>query len=295
MNTRLSTFIIPFIFILLWSSGYIFVESGLKDSTPLAFLSLRFILAFLILFFIYLFKATKQKISFNDFLIMCVTGIFLQGFYLGFFFLTLNTHLPSGVLAIVLGLQPLAMALILRENLYNAQKVGLIFGIIGLLLTVLSTIKFGNTKGLGVFYSFLSLLGITSGTFLQKKNCSKYPLLLNMMIQYLSASILIVFSSLIFERISVNWTLNFIISLSWVSIVMSIIAFFLFQWLLNGGKASKVTSLLYCVPPVASIMDYFIFGQTLSIITIVGMFFVMMSMALIYKKKARAIVECDNI
>lgn len=288
------TFVLPFVFVLLWSSGYIFVESGLQNSTPLAFLALRFIFACIILSLVTLYKESKHKINIKEFLLMGITGIFSNGIYLTFFFLALNSHVSPGVLAIILGLQPLAIALIIREKTRLIQKVGLVFGLFGLFVTIINTFATGSITPVGVLYAFLALLGITIGTLLQKKYCSKFPLIPNMAIQYFFSALLVSGVSLIFEKISIDWTWNFFVSLFWMVVVMSIITFFLFYKLLSKGKAGSVTSLLYCVPPVTAVLDYLIFKHTISNITIAGMIMVMFSIILIHIKPKDIITISSN-
>lgn len=275
---------IPIIFILLWSSGYIFVESGLRYSTPLLFLSLRFIIASIILAIILLIRKTKIELTIKEIIQISLTGILLQGVYLGFFFFALNEKISPGILAIILGVQPLLIAILIREKLLLRQKLGLFLGFIGLSLTIGNIIFNGNINFLGITSAFIALAGITIGTVLQKKYCVNVPLDLKMFIHYLISALLIIIVCLLFEKAHVVWTYKFLISLLWVSVVMSIGAFYLFFALLKLGKASSVTSLLYCVPPVTAGMDYLIFHNSLPFYSIVGMMFVIISLILIHQR-----------
>lgn len=64
-------------------------------------------------------------------------------------------------------------------------------------------------------------------------------------------------------------------------LVFPISATYLLYFLLKDDKATNVTSLLYCIPPVTSILDYLIYGQSLPIQTIIGMGLVLAGLLLI--------------
>lgn len=284
MKNIVNAMLIPALFILLWSSGYIFVEQGLQDNDPLVFITLRFFLAWLVVFFIFLFQRPSFSLSWKNIAQMCVTGIFLQVVYLGFFFIALAQHMPAGILAIILGVQPIAIALTLRESLHLMQRIGLGLGLFGLALTVSDSIFSGTITSLGIIAALFALAGITIGTILQKKYCTEIPLCTNIMMQYFISTLVFIFLYFCLGAEPVNWTPSFIISLSWVTFVISVGAFFLFYALLKKGKAASVTSLLYCVPPVTAMMDYFVFHHTLSVPSILGMVLVVFSLVLIHGK-----------
>ncbi len=274
---------VPIIFIILWSSGYIFVKSGLQYCTPLLFLSFRFIIASILLALILLIKKTNFHLSIKEITQISITGILLQAIYVGFLFLALNEKVSPGILAIILGSQPLLIAILMQEKLLIQQKLGLLLGFIGLSLTVGNIIN-SNISLLGVISALIGLAGITIGTIMQKKYCHTISLDIKMFIHYCISAILTVVVCLLFEKTHVIWTYNFIISLLWLSIVMSIGAFYLFFALLRLGKASSVTSLLYCVPPVTTGMDYLVFHHLIPFHSIIGMIFVIFSLILIHKR-----------
>lgn len=280
----LNRIIIPVLFILLWSSGYIFVEKGLQDNDPLTFLTIRLGLAWFTVFIIFLVQGAKWPKSMNEWLHMAVAGVFLQVVYLGFFFIALAQNMPAGILAIILGAQPIAIALLYRESLTLAQNTGLFIGLLGLALTVSDSLFTGSITTLGIIAAFMALAGISIGTILQKKYCSHVPLSTNMMVQFLVSAIILAFVYFCCTTAPLKWTINFAIALSWVTFVMSVGAFFLFYFLLQKGKAARVTSLLYCVPPVTATMDYLVLHHELPLTSIIGMIIVVLSLILIHKR-----------
>ncbi len=277
--------LIAAIFILLWSSGYIFVENGLQYSDPLVFLSLRLWFAWIIITIILLYKRPEFPKSLNQFLIVAITGIFTLGLYTAFFFAALYEGISPGILAIILGMQPLLTVLIMKEAMRPLQIIGILLGFVGLSLTVANSVMSDSTTILGIGSALLSLCGMTVGTVLQKKYCSSIPLTSNLFIQYLASAIMISVLCFIFGSSNVTWSLSFTISLLWVVLVISIGATYLFYTLLKHGKAASVTSYMYCVPPVTAIMDYVIFHHVLSLTTVTGMVLIMCGLVMIHYRK----------
>ena len=277
----------PALFILLWSSGYIFVKLGLRDNQPLAFLSLRLAFSWLLLVPILLYQRPAFPTSWRQIKMIAMTALLLQGLYQIFFFAALHEDVPPGILTIILGAQPLITALVMRESINARQMGGLLVGLVGLTLVVSDTLMTGAITRLGVSYAFLSLGGITFGTIFQKKYCSDVPLAANLFIQYSISAVFVSTLWLLLEPSAVKWTANFAIALSWMVVVISLSATFLFYKLLKNGKATNVTSYLYCVPPVTAVMDYYLFHHALSYTTVFGMAMVMVSLVLVHRLKNR--------
>ena len=282
----------PIIFILLWSSGYIFAEMGLETNSPLSFVMVRLFFSVLSLAIFIFFKRGVFLYPVKKMLHMGVTGIFLQGFYQLFAFSAMYQQVSPGVLAIILGAQPIVTAVMTKELMTPSQMTGLILGLTGLGLTVSNTLFSGTTTAMGVFSCFLSLFGITVGTILQKKYCSTLPLTTNLFTQYVASFIFIGIGYLLFDNQPIQWSGQFIIALSWMIFVISLASTFLFYFLLKTKAIVNFTSYLYCVPPVTAVMDYCIFHRALPTVSVIGLVMVMFSLWLIlHKKNDRSAVD----
>lgn len=275
----------PILFILLWSSGFLFVKWGLESNPPTTFLMLRLLFASVVMLLVLLIQKPQISLTLNKVIRMAVTGILIQGFYQYFSFSALFYGASPGVLAIILGTQPLATALILRECMSKAQWGGLALGLVGLGLTVSSVISLETNTVSGVICCFLALFGITLGTIFQKKFASKESMTINLFIQYF-ASFCLAFILFAFTATpTIHWSGSFIIALSWMVLVVSILSVFLFYYLLERSVIVNFTSYLYCVPPVTALLDYFVYHHSLSNKTMLGMFFVMAGLGMILKTK----------
>jgi drug/metabolite transporter (DMT)-like permease len=71
--------------------------------------------------------------------------------------------------------------------------------------------------------------------------------------------------------------------MSWAIIVTSIIAVIALLWMLQRGSAAKVSSLLYLVPPAASLQAWALFGEKLNAQSIIGIAMTALGVALVQR------------
>src|SRR3990167_7167229 len=105
----------PLLFILLWSSGYIFIESGLRDNSPIVFLLTRLFFAWAIVSVVLIIQRPRVNITRVDAAQMLLIGLLAQGFYQSFILAAIYQGLTPGILTIILGMQPVITLLVLRE------------------------------------------------------------------------------------------------------------------------------------------------------------------------------------
>ena len=108
--------------------GFIGAKLGLPFVEPLTFLAVRFaIVTVLMLAVARWFRALAAQCA--QWLHIAVSGLLVHGVYLGGVFTAIGHGLPSGITALVVGLQPLltalAAGLLLGERVRPAQWCGL--------------------------------------------------------------------------------------------------------------------------------------------------------------------------
>src|SRR5262245_39756930 len=111
------------LFVLLWSSGAIFAKWGLEHSSTLALLILRFTVALAALL---LFGFRGQMLpTLGSRFRVAITGVLLTGGYSAFYFLALEQGVTPGILATILGTQPILTLLFYERRLDISRLVGL--------------------------------------------------------------------------------------------------------------------------------------------------------------------------
>lgn len=273
---------IPAVFVLLWSSGAIFVEFGLRDAGPFSFLFLRFLAVVMILAGICLWIKVKWPETKAEWRDAAVSGVFMQAGYQVFFFMALAYEVSPGLLAIILGAQPILTTLWINRRVGGGQWAGLVLGLLGLVFVVSHSLYLGTISWIGIACAVLSLVSITVGTAWQKRVTLSLPM--NLTIQSAVGAVLLVIPALAYESFDVKWSMMFAVSLAWMVLVISVGASLLLFLMIRRGNLTNVTGLFYCVPPVTALLDYLIFGQAIYPETLVGMLCIVIGIVLINRQ-----------
>ena len=253
---------------------------GRPYAEPFTLLSYRFALALVVLWLITKLVGSRWPSTWRLAVHCMVVGLLLHGVYLGGIFKAISLGMPAGLSAMVIGLQPLTMALfaglMLNERVSKRQWLGLVMGLAGLYFVLgeqfaieASTI-FDGFSGWAPVLAGTALLGISFGTLYQKKYCHGADHLTSIWLQYAAAlgfSLIIAFT---FETRVVDWQWQFIVSLSWQVLALSIGAVLLLMIMMRQGAATKVGSLFYLVPPAVAIQAWFLFGEAMGLQGLAG-------------------------
>jgi len=263
----------PALFVFLWATGFIGGKYGLPYAEPLTFLGWRFSVVLVLFVAISLIMRAPWPSSWTLCAHIAVSGILVHAVYVGGVFTSLKLGLPTGVSALIVGMQPVLTAIIavwlLKERVRTRQWLGLALGFAGLVLVVSD--KVGAAELNSVWPSVVALFGITLGTLYQKRYCTSMDLRTGSVIQFAASAVAIWVLAFIFESRTVEWSPHFIFALGWLVIVLSLGAISLLMALIRRGAASKVASLFYLTPPITALMGYLMFGEQLGWGEVAGM------------------------
>ena len=243
---------------------------------PFSFLSVRFAIAILLLGVLALIARAPWP-GWQLAVHSMVVGVLLHGIYLGAVFWSIDHGLPAGISAMIVGLQPIMVAILawplLGERVRPWQWIGLIIGAAGLVLVLAPKFEFGGVgiNALNIGVCTIAMLGQTGSTIYQKKFATSVPLRTGTFWQYVGALIPSLLYALSFETFTFEWNGELIFAMAWLVLVLSIAAVFLLMLLIRDGSVSKVSSLFYLVPASTAIIAYFLFGETLNVLQLVGM------------------------
>ncbi len=218
-----------------------------------------------------------------------LVGVTIHGAYLGGCFYGVKQGMPAGITALICSLQPVLVSIFssifFQEKLSPRKWLGLALGLAGLVLVIAPKLSGSSGQELprvGVVAIFIALLGGTSGTLLQKKFGSGVEVLAGTSWQYIFTGLLLGAMALTFEQgESITWNGSFIFSLVWLVLALSIGAILILYFLLARSSAASVSSLYYLVPAATAIEAYFLFGETISLITACGTLVTIIGVALV--------------
>ena len=284
--------LMPVLFVWLWSTGFIGAKYALPYAEPFTLLLYRMLITLLILSGL----AWYLKPSWPDrrqMVHVAIVGLLVHGLYLGGVFYAILGGMPAGLASLIVGLQPLVTALmavlILRETVGTKQWLGLLLGLLGVSLVLLE--KMGASEQLAgfplwtVIWVLIALGAISVGTVYQKRYCQNVQLIPGTLIQYCAAALFFLIGAAGFETGEVHWNQEFIWSMAWLVLALSIGAILLLMALIRQGAASQVASLFYLVPPVTAFEAFILFDERLGLLAMCGGILAVCGVALVVMRK----------
>jgi drug/metabolite transporter (DMT)-like permease len=283
----------PWIFVLLWSTGFIGARFGLPYIEPFTFLLIRFLIATALLAAIVVVLRAPWPRWRADAGHAAVVGLLLHGGYLGGVFFAIDRGMPAGLSALIVSLQPVLTAIVapalLGERVGGRQWLGLGLGFLGVALVVSEklflTRATAAVSAAALTAATVALFSTTAGTLYQKRFSANIPLLSGASIQYLAAAGLMFILAFGFETREVQWTPQLFFAMGWLVIVLSLGAILLLMLLIRERSAARVTSLFYLVPPATAIEAYLLFGESFGLVALSGLAVATLGVALVVTER----------
>ena len=272
------------LFVLLWSSGAIISEIGLRHGSPFALLFFRYLIGFVALTGYALWRGvvlpapgTRGRVA--------LIGFLIAGLYSACYLLALANGIAPGVLATLLGVQPILTLFLTERGITLPRLTGLGFALGGLALVVFDGLATLHVSALGLVFAGLSLLGITAGSILQKRETQAPWTVLPL--QY-AVGLACAGALTPFGAFDASWAPGFVLPVLWLGLVISVGATFLLYRLIAAGNLVNVTSLFYLVPAVTAAMDWLILGNPMSGHAMVGLALIILGLVFVFARTARA-------
>ncbi|WLH68706.1 DMT family transporter [Pseudomonas sp. FP2309] len=274
-NIVLPATLLPLLFIVMWSSGYVVGKVALPFVGPYTLIFIRFASAALVLLAVALLTKAPWPKTRAQFGHIVVVGLLIQALQFAGLYMGLDLGVSAAVAALIVGTMPVFTALgatrFLNEKVSRIEWLGLIGGLFGVALVVYEQLGASATASLtGYLCVVLALIGITTGSLYQKKYCSSMDLRTGGFIQLATASFVMFFFAEHFENMAVQWTPTMIFASGWLSLVNSIGAISILYVLMRKGEASKVAGLFHLIPAVTALMGFAFLGESFSAINAVG-------------------------
>lgn len=282
---------IPFIFVLLWSTGFIGAKYGLPYAEPFTMLMWRMVIV-VPLFFCLVQILKRPKISAKDAVIQGLVGLLIHGFYLGGVFAAIAIGMPTGLSALFVSLNPLLIAIFsgvfLHAVISKREWFSLTLGFFGVAVVLYGASKWdGVVTAAGIAWLTLALFSICAGTLIQKKYGQNVGLVRGSMYQYTASLLLYLILSFTLETGVVEWNLTFAATLAWLVIVLSFAAVLLLMYMIQNGEATRVASYFYLVPPITVLQGWLLFDEQWSWLTILGGSLVVVALIMNRPRKAK--------
>ena len=278
MNARTPLFerLTPWIFVALWSTGFVVARYSTNNAGPLSFLTVRMLIAAVLLYLIA--KVVKApKLSRGSWSTSAIVGTCMHAIYLGGVFIAIKQGLPSGLSALIAGLHPVVTSvagrIILKEKLRRSQWVGVLLGISGVLVVVVDKVRdgLGDVTRPALIAMVISVIGMSTGTLVQRARGKEMPLVTGTAAQYVSAGAVLLVASSLLEEWEFNINTELVLALLWSVFVLSIAAVMLMMLLISRHSAARVSSLFFLTPALSAIESAILFGERLSPLALVAL------------------------
>nr|WP_269459898.1 DMT family transporter [Polynucleobacter necessarius] len=275
----------------MWSAGFVIARLAMPYVEPATFLFWRFAVVRAAMAALSLVWRMTWPI-WAQIKHIAVAGILLQfGYLMGVWF-AVRLGMTVGLVAIIVGLQPIVTAWFaawISEKVTQRQWIGLGFGFAGVALVVAEKIGFAHIPFVSYVLAFIGLLSITFGTLYQKKFCPVFDLRAGSSIQFGVSAVLCFICMYVFESGEMIWNLSVIGALLWATFPLSIGSISLLFMMIRKEAATKVTSLLYLMPPTTALMAWLMFDEPFTLLMAVGLCLTMTGVVLVNARQTNTV------
>jgi drug/metabolite transporter (DMT)-like permease len=253
--------------IITWSAGFIGVRFA-SDHAPIFLILLwRSLVSGLILLPFAL--TLGPPVRWRDIFSQILFGALAMSGYLAGFALAIGLGVPTGIVALITDMLPLAVAILswplLGQALTGGQWLGTGVGLAGVLIASAASLGLGNVPIWAYGLPVLGTISLAVATLLQKRSRTiAMPVYQSLCIQCLSAAA--IFAGFAWHEGGVLPVMNtgFIGGVLWLTFVATLGSWSLYYLALRKSSPARVTAVIYLSPPVTMLWAWLMFDEPLT-------------------------------
>jgi drug/metabolite transporter (DMT)-like permease len=285
------TYLIALIPVILWSTAFIGVKSGLAFVTPFAFAGIRFMLAGILLsLFIHDYRGLLDHTR-KHWKLVLKTSVLQTSLFYALYYYGID-NVPASIAAIIIG--SIAHLFLHDEQLNSRKIISLLAAVSGIVLISLSRNPTTDTGRTQIFGIALLLIAAISESLLQvvlKKNTEPYdPKKLNTAQIFIGGATLFLMSLPTEGLMSFQQPLSFYMSLLWLSIV-SAVGFSIWYGMIQKAevRVSELNMLKFLNPVLGAVLSWIIMAQdSPDVYTVSGMIIISLAVLFFYRYRPKA-------
>lgn len=277
----------PPLFIFIWATGYIVAKLAAPWADPLTFLAWRYAGVVALMLGLALVARAPWP-SRRDVAHLAIAGLGIQAVYLGGVWVAIRQGLPAGTTALIVNLQPVLIAALapwVGERVAPRQWLGVALGLAGVVLVIWHKLALDAGVGTPLLIAVAALLAITGGTLYQKRFVPHFDLRTGQVVQFAAALAVTAPAAWALEPMRITWNRDVLIAMAWSILVLTAGGISLMFYMLRHGRVTAVSSTMYLVPSVTSVMAWLLFGETLGAQAIAGMGVTLLGVYLVVARK----------
>ncbi|MFI6675060.1 DMT family transporter [Kribbella sp. NPDC050470] len=257
-------------FVVLWSCGFIGARWGTEYTNAFDLLAWRFLVAGAVGAAI--LAVRRPTISRADLATQVWMAFLTQCVYLGLIFTGIDHGISAGVTALIGSLQPLLIATVagplLGEPVSRRQWIGLVIGVVGVGLVVADDL---HGSPLLFLLPFGGLLGLVIGTCLDRRRKPSTSSLDALCLQSVVSGVFFIALAASTDQLTVPHEPGFYGAVVWLVLLATGGGWGLYLVNLRLSGATRISSLLYLVPPTTMVFAFVMFGETIGPLAVIGM------------------------
>ncbi len=276
-NEPIWPFLAPPIFLLLWAGGFVVGKIGVAHAEPFTLLTIRYALVLLILLPVFVVMRTPLPATAMAWFHLIVVGLFIQAGYFCFVYAALSAGASAGSVALIASMQPILVALLApaltgEGRVTGLRWLGLALGLSGAAIVIVAQQSVAVASAVGIVLAACSVLSMTAGTLWEKRFGVSYHPVSSNLIQYAAAACVTAMLASGLESWRVDWSAELLWALAYLVLANSLLALTLLLAMLRRGEASRVSTMLFLVPPVSAALGWLLLGEELPWFGWAGMF-----------------------
>ena len=276
---------------LIWGSTWIVIKAGLEHMPPFKGASIRFFVAYGVMVLVAPGLALREGGRRPSLRLSLQAGVCTFGVPYALVYWA-ETQLPSGLTSLLWATFPMMMAFAghfyLRERLAARQWLGFVLGFAGvacLFLTDLRELGPGAVPAGAIL--LLSPAVSTVGTsYIKRHGAGTSSVLLNRDGMLIGALVLTGAALLTERGQPVQWTAGALLSIAYLSLVGTVMAFGLYFWVMRYASATRLGLVAYVVPAIALTLGVVLADEPFGPYTAAGMGLILVGVLLVRRRVA---------
>jgi drug/metabolite transporter (DMT)-like permease len=279
-----------------WGSTFLAIRVGVREVPPFLLAAMRFLVAGLVLYG-WMIAQGERSPSGRQWISASLLAVLIFVLDYGLLFWA-EQRVPSGIAAVMMATIPVFMALseitfLGTQRLTTRLGLALLIGIAGVAVLMNRSLNLGGAPidPLGAVALIVAAMSWSVASALTRKLPLPHSKVMSSGVQMLAGGVLLALTSAALGEFR-NFHPATVSRAAWLSLLYlivagSIIAFTAYVWLIHHESPTKVGTYAYVNPVVAVLVGYFVGGEALGLRTILGTLFVLVSVVVITMTPAR--------
>ncbi len=279
---------------LIWGSTWLFIKLGLSDLPPFTFAGIRFVIASAILFAIMAARRLSLPRNRSDWMLLAISGVLSFSLNYGLLFWG-EQYISSGLAALLQATIP-AFGLVIAhfylpgEQITSAKIFGVVMGVAGVGVIFSNQLSVAGPRALAGCAALVvgSACAAYANVLVKARGAKLDPAILaGGQMLFGLIPLLLIGIPLEGNPFHFHWTRMAFVSLFYLAIVGSVVAFLLYYWLVQHMEVTKTMLIALVTPVIAVSLGVLVLSEELNWRTFAGGVMIISGIGLIVLRRSK--------